>query len=80
MVLSDTSLMNCFGSALRDTGHRREPDPPQRITGWLLVAFLFELAMSDLLLRGTFLRAVAASTVPRWEAQSEVLVIAAFVA
>ncbi len=28
-----TSGRNCFGSSLRDIGHRRLPEPPQRMTG-----------------------------------------------
>jgi hypothetical protein len=28
-----TSGRNCLGSSWRDTGHRRLPAPPQRITG-----------------------------------------------
>jgi len=31
--------MNGFGCVSLDTGHRREPEPPQRMTGMSMVAF-----------------------------------------
>jgi hypothetical protein len=33
MVLSEIKGQNCLGKLLRETGHNRVPDPPDRITG-----------------------------------------------
>jgi hypothetical protein len=32
----DTNGKNCFGCWLRDKGHNRVPDPPDKITGIML--------------------------------------------
>jgi hypothetical protein len=33
MVLFEISGQNCLGKLLRDTGHSRVPEPPERMTG-----------------------------------------------
>jgi hypothetical protein len=35
IVLSDVNDKNCFGSAARDFGHKRLPDPPANTTGFI---------------------------------------------
>jgi hypothetical protein len=32
--------MNGLGMALRESGQRREPEPPQRMTGWIFMVLL----------------------------------------
>jgi hypothetical protein len=33
---------NCLGNALRDSGHSREPDPPDRMTGVMRVSAILK--------------------------------------
>ena len=38
IVWSEIRGQSCFGKLSRDTGHRRLPDPPDRMTGTILVS------------------------------------------
>ncbi len=35
---SEVKGQNCFGKLLRETGQRRVPEPPERITGTILLS------------------------------------------
>lgn len=41
VVLVSTSGRNCLGRSLRDTGHNREPEPPDSTTGTMGVDILY---------------------------------------
>jgi len=48
MVRSEIRGQNCLGKLSRDTGHKRVPDPPDKITGTIGPAvFIVFLACND---------------------------------